>query len=322
MDTEEMDHKQQDAGSLDETDAKLFTSKLFGGDKNESRQDVREENSEELADKLEKVEIKEEKALDVLVTDKDEYPSDNVRRGVCLILENDMFHTNLGLSKRKGSSVDRQVMADTFTRLQFEVRIYSNLSVKEINNTLEKTALEDHSNRDMLAVVVLSHGNEGILYGYDHSYPAHKIWEPFTADKSSSLAGKPKLFFIQACQGSKMDSGTEVKMARTMTDSLATYRTPLYADFLLAHSTVAGFYSWRNTVSGSWFIQALGKVMTANYMKEDLLTIMTKVSQVVARDYESNSSRPEHNNKKQIPFIYSTLVNKLFLKPKSTSHLL
>ena len=44
-------------------------------------------------------------------------------------------------------------------------------------------------------------------------------------------------------------------MARTMTDSLATYRTPLYADFLLAHSTVAGFYSWRNTVSGSWFIQ-------------------------------------------------------------------
>ena len=151
MDTEEMDNKQQDAGSLDETDAKLFTSKLFGGDKNESRQDVRAENSEELADKLEKVEIKEEKALDVLVTDKDEYPSDNVRRGVCLILENDMFHTNLGLSKRKGSSVDRQVMADTFTRLQFEVRIYSNLSVKEINNTLEKTALEDHSNRDMLA---------------------------------------------------------------------------------------------------------------------------------------------------------------------------
>ena len=44
-------------------------------------------------------------------------------------------------------------------------------------------------------------------------------------------------------------------MARSMTDSLATYRTPLYADFLLAHSTVAGFYSWRNAVSGSWFIQ-------------------------------------------------------------------
>ena len=79
-----------------------------------------------------------------------------------------------------------------------------------------------------------------------------------------------------------MDSGTEVghillkwqpifalpkvKMARTMTDSLATYRTPLYADFLLAHSTVAGFYSWRNTVSGSWFIQvSLGRALENNY---------------------------------------------------------
>ena len=183
MDTEEKDHKQQDSESLDETDAKLFTSKLFGGDKNESRQDVRAENPEELADKLETVEIKEEKALDILVTDKDEYPSDNVRRGVCLILENDMFHTNLGLSKRKGSSVDRQVMADTFTRLQFEVRIYSNLSVKEINNTLEKTALEDHNNRDMLA------GNKCIINARRLNVSSRcQSWCCLTGTKGSFMA--------------------------------------------------------------------------------------------------------------------------------------
>ena len=27
----------------------------------------------------------------------------------------------------------------------------------------------------LCTVVILSHGNEGILYGYDHSYPAHKV---------------------------------------------------------------------------------------------------------------------------------------------------
>ena len=152
MEAKGKDPMHQEAKSLDETDAKLFTSKLFGSsDKNENRQDVLPENLDATTDKLEKVEISDEKTLDVHVTEKDKYSSDNVRRGVCLILENDMFHTNLGLSKRKGSSVDRQVMADTFTRLQFEVRIFSNLSVKEINNTLEKTALEDHNNRDMLA---------------------------------------------------------------------------------------------------------------------------------------------------------------------------
>ena len=71
------------------------------------------------------------------------------------------------------------------------MRICSNLSVKDITKTLEKAAMEDHTNSDMFAgetvqiicrlqsemfaVVVLSHGNEGILYGYDHSYPAHKV---------------------------------------------------------------------------------------------------------------------------------------------------
>ena len=30
--------------------------------------------------------------------------------------------------------------------------------------------------------------------------------------------------------------------SRTSSDSFASYRTPLHADFLLAHSTVAGYY--------------------------------------------------------------------------------
>ena len=39
-----------------------------------------------------------------------------------------------------------------------------------------------------------------------------QVWQPFTADRCPSLAGKPKLFFIQACQGNRMDKGVEVTM--------------------------------------------------------------------------------------------------------------
>ena len=168
-------------------------------------------------------------------------------------------------------------------------------------------------------MVILSHGNEGIIYGYDGSYPVHKVWQNFTPDNCPSLAGKPKMMFIQACQGNNMDPGTTVgptTTSRTSTDSFASYRTPMHADFLLAHSTVAGYYSWRNTVQGSWFIQVLGKVLLANNKTEDVLTMLTKVNQVVAVKYESNSSRQEFNNKKQTPFIYSTLLRKLYLQPK------
>ncbi|CAF4426819.1 unnamed protein product, partial [Rotaria magnacalcarata] len=32
---------------------------------------------------------------------------------------------------------------------------------------------------------------------------------------------------------------------------------PSEADFLLVYSTMPGYYAWRNSLKGSWFIQAL-----------------------------------------------------------------
>jgi hypothetical protein len=43
----------------------------------------------------------------------------------------------------------------------------------------------------------MTHGEENKLYGRDRDYETHLLWEPFTADKCTSLGGKPKLFFIQ-----------------------------------------------------------------------------------------------------------------------------
>ena len=57
----------------------------------------------------------------VTIDDGDVYSSAYPKRGLCLIIENDMFSTNLGLSKRKGSSIDRILMIKTFTQLDFEV---------------------------------------------------------------------------------------------------------------------------------------------------------------------------------------------------------
>ena len=34
-------------------------------------------------------------------------------------------------------------------------------------------------------------------------------------------------------------------------------KIPMEADFLIAYSTIAGYFSWRNSVKGSWFIQSL-----------------------------------------------------------------
>jgi caspase-like apoptosis-related cysteine protease len=108
----------------------------------------------------------------------------------------------------------------------------------------------------------MSHGDDGILYAKDQQYKPEKLWSHFTSDQCPTLAGKPKLFFIQvnisstvdsnnffnhyclfkACQGDRLDAGTTMLPRITETDSpsAVAYKIPTHADFLIAYSTVPG----------------------------------------------------------------------------------
>lgn len=100
----------------------------------------------------------------------------------------------------------------------------------------------DHSEHDCLLISILSHGELGYIYAKDTHYKLESIWSYFTANNCPSLAGKPKLFFIQACQGDRLDGG--VILSRTETDSSdnqsMAYKIPVHADFLIAYSTIPG----------------------------------------------------------------------------------
>ena len=58
-------------------------------------------------------------------------------------------------------------------------------------------ASEDHSDNDCVLIALMSHGDDGILYAKDQQYKPEKLWSHFTSDQCPTLAGKPKLFFIQ-----------------------------------------------------------------------------------------------------------------------------
>ncbi len=131
-------------------------------------------------------------------------------------------------------------------------------------------------------MVVLSHGEQDTIFCSDSDYKPEALWNPFTADKCPTLAGKPKIFFIQACRGNDVDSGT--KLTRTQTDSQShkgsdetAYAIPNRADFLIVFSTPPGYHSYRNE-DGSWFIQTLTRVLSDFFKnKKDLLSMMTIV---------------------------------------------
>lgn len=98
----------------------------------------------------------------------------------------------------------------------------------------------DHKDADCLVVIVMTHGDPNELKAYDYTYHSSRLWEQFTAENCPTLAGKPKLFFIQACRGDRVDLGTRV----TQIDGnpRITYTIPNLSDMLVANATYHGKY--------------------------------------------------------------------------------
>lgn len=77
-----------------------------------------------------------------------------------------------------------------------------------------------------------------------------------------------------------------------------------------------GFFSFRNSTRGSWFIQAIAEVFKKHAMELELVQLLTRVNRKVAYDFESKSENQEHSGKKQIPSIVSLLTKELYFKKK------
>ncbi|NXG23080.1 CASP8 protein, partial [Grallaria varia] len=128
---------------------------------------------------------------------------------------------------------------------------------------------------------------------------------------------KPKLFFIQACQGEKRQHPVNVEVDARPHDSYSTQQSvslydsiPEDADFLLGLSTVDGCVSFRHIQQGSWYTQALCRNLELLVPRgEDILAILTEVNKDVA-------SRVNNNGEKQMAQPAYTLRGKvIFPKP-------
>lgn len=79
-----------------------------------------------------------------------------------------------------------------------------------------------------------------------------------------------------------------------------------------------GYFSWRNTTYGSWFIQELCKELETNAYEDNLLHLLTKILRHVAVLYESYvPDNTDKDKKKQVPCFSHTLLKILQFKEKS-----
>lgn len=241
------------------------------------------------------------------------YRMDHERRGSAIIINNKRFDARLDMPIREGTDKDAASLELALRRLEFDVRVLHNCTAREMRDILFQSARADHTNADCFLCVVMSHGDEGLVYAVDRPLELDQLIQPYK--QNSTLAGKPKLFFIQACRGTSFMEGTDSNPYETSYVN----KIPMEADFLIAYSTIAGFYSWRNSANGSWFIQSLCSILNEQGRTEELMHIMLAVNRRVAFYYESNTNDEESSRKKQIPCVVSMLTKQVFFKSKKES---
>ncbi|XP_030595705.1 caspase-3-like [Archocentrus centrarchus] len=233
--------------------------------------------------------------------------------GTCLVINNKNFHRSTGMGIRNGTDVDAGNVVQTFAKLGYKVQVFNDQTVAQMKNLVLNASKQDHKNNASFVCVLLSHGDEGVIYGIDGPERLDTLIECFKGHHCKSLVGKPKLFFIQACRGSVLDDGViETDSVKGEEGAEVSEKIPVEADFLYAYSTAPGYYSWRNTADGSWFIQVLCEMLQRYGEKLELMHIMTRVNYGVSRHFESSSALPGFSCKKQIPCIVSMLTKDFY----------
>ncbi|XP_014639374.1 PREDICTED: caspase-9 isoform X2 [Ceratotherium simum simum] len=232
--------------------------------------------------------------------------------GHCLIINNVNFCLESGLSTRTGSNIDCEKLQRRFRLLHFVVDVKGDLTAKQMVQALTELARRDHGALDCCVVVILSHGCQashlqlpGAVYGTDGCpVSVERIVNIFNGTGCPSLGGKPKLFFIQACGGDQKDYGFEVVStspedrtpgsdsepdaapfqegpgAFDQPDAVSTL--PTASDIFVSYSTFPGFVSWRDTKSGSWYVETLDGVFEQWAHSEDLQTLLLRVANAVS----------------------------------------
>ncbi|XP_059175774.1 caspase-3-like isoform X2 [Physella acuta] len=244
----------------------------------------------------------------------DVYKMNYPKRGVAVIINNRSFNSRTNMGERAGTDVDAESMHRLLNILGFEIIQRNNLTAEEMRLILQTVAAQDHTDNSCFVCIILTHGDEGYVFGTDREVLFDDLVAPFKGNKCKSLASKPKIFLVQACKEPEFQEEADTGMEVESEGETIVQKIPTEADFLVVYSIVPGSLSWRNKGNGSWFIQAIAEIFEKNYQTLDVMTMMTRVIKKVAKDFEQNAKTLFLERKRQIPCITSMLTKDVYFK--------
>ncbi|CAG2105677.1 unnamed protein product [Medioppia subpectinata] len=249
----------------------------------------------------------------------DVYPMTSHPRGFCIIIDNQLFAGNT-LPFRTGSRNDAYRLADVFSQLLFDVKLYTNKTSVEMKTLLQDVIAKNNElvSHDALAIIILSHGVKDEIYGTDGlTVSVDTIIGYFNNKNCPLLINKPKMFFLSACRGSQIDSGIKKSLnssPRPMGSlGAAASVMPTWSDIFVYYSTIEGYASLRNVSTGSWFGYELANCLAEFAHREHLHDLVT--IKVAERLHERISEMNGSTIKQAIETQTKGFVKKLYFNP-------
>ena len=218
-------------------------------------------------------------------TDAPVYPMTSSPHGLAVIFVNGKFDKNVHdpkvvLNNRAGAEKDEELFQLTFKFLGYSPVVYRNLSATDMFGKMTELNNSDHDKYDSLVVCVSSHGNQRSIYGSD-SVEVNRDEFCNSIKTCPSLAGKPKLFFIQACR-LPVVSADSPQGDEEVNPCIA---KPLHpdADMLIANASTTDNAAYISPQYGSWFAGSLRRKLTDPGLiySRDLLQILQEVNMEV-----------------------------------------
>lgn len=240
---------------------------------------------------------------------KESPASYTIKQGYALILHNRHFPKGQ-LPDRVGSEKDVKAIKEFCQKACLHIndtdRETENLTASEMDSLCDEIAKRSFSRYDGFVCFILSHGNEAGIFGTDDNIiSVQEIVSKFK--DCNGLAGKPKLFFIQACRGRNKDNGTLIDADNIAPTPSIPLRLPTECDVLVAHSTVEGYESYRSRASGTWFIHSLIKELYNHAHDMHIMDILTLVNRSVSGYFTLDGM-------KQMPCQLTTLTKFVYFK--------
>jgi len=257
-------------------------------------------------------------------------------RGLALIIEIEEFVNNVE-KPRIGSHVDTENLLKLFQQLHFKADHKKNLTRPQFLAVLREFANnQDHREKDMMILAVLSHGRDGQIIASDGLVvETEDIYAKFNNSNCPLLQGKPKFFIVQACRGDDTDVSfpenvemfSDLTPKRNLKRQRGDYDTvpiptygelntarPTWEDMIIAYSTIPGFTSQRDHQSGTWFIQALVETFMNHAHDRELIDLLRMTSDYLSKFTNADGEKQTCNV--EMRHLYKRIYFKPGLKGK------